>query len=136
MQVLKMCKLEVRKNADSTHIRRTYMDQKQLGKRIKESRKECGLTADRLSELCHIDGTYLRQIEGGSKCPSLPVFTDICNALHVSPAFLLKDSLNWNEYSDLGELARLWEHATPAQIALVTAMIRTALEHTPFHTQD
>jgi len=106
------------------------MDRKQLGKRIKEARKARGLTADKLSELCHIDDTYLRQIEGGTKSPSLPVFTDICNVLHISPAYLLKDSLNWNEYSNLGELARLWEKAAPAQIELVTAIVRAALEHT------
>lgn len=106
------------------------MDRKLLGIRIKEARKERGLTADALSELCHIDDTYLRQIEGGSKSPSLPVFTEICNALHMSPAYFLKDSLLWNEYANLGELARLWEQASPGQIELVTAIVRTALEHT------
>ena len=56
------------------------MERKQLGRRIKEVRKERGLTADALSEQCHIDATYLRQIEGGSKTPSLPVF---CNAMRI-----------------------------------------------------
>lgn len=103
------------------------MERKLLGKRIKEVRNERGLTSENLSELCHIDATYMRQIEGGTKSPSLPVFTDICNALHVSPAYLLKDSLSRNEYERLGELTRLWEHASAGQIELVTAMIETAL---------
>jgi len=106
------------------------MERKLLGKRIKEVRNERGLTGDRLSELCHIDATYLRQIEGGAKCPSLQVFTDICNALRVTPAYLLKDSLTHNEYEQLGELARLWEQATAGQIGLAGAMIRAALEYT------
>ena len=55
------------------------MEQSKLGKRINEVRKARGLTADKLSELCNINATYLRQIEGGAKMPSLPVFIDICN---------------------------------------------------------
>ncbi len=106
------------------------MERKLLGKRIKEVRNERGLTGDKLSELCHIDATYLRQIEGGAKCPSLPVFADICNALQVTPAYLMKDSLLRNEYEQLGELTRLWEQATAGQIELTTAMVRAALEYT------
>ena len=57
------------------------MEGKGLGKRINMVRKDRGFTADRLSELCDINATYLRQIEGGTKVPSLPVFINICNAL-------------------------------------------------------
>lgn len=56
-----------------------------LGKYINIVRKDRGLTSDRLSELCNINATYLRQIESGVKIPSLPVFIDICNALKISP---------------------------------------------------
>ena len=41
------------------------------------SRNARHLTAKQLAELCHIDDTFLRQIEGGTKLPSLPVFTDV-----------------------------------------------------------
>lgn len=43
------------------------MERKGLGKRINEVRKDRGFTADKLSELCNINATYLRQIEGGVK---------------------------------------------------------------------
>ena len=56
------------------------MEKNGLGKRINAVRKDRGLTADRLSEMCNINATYLRQIEGGVKMPSLSVFTDICKA--------------------------------------------------------
>ncbi len=42
------------------------MEGKGLGKRINMVRKDRGFTADRLSELCNINATYLRQIEGGT----------------------------------------------------------------------
>lgn len=49
------------------------MEKNGLGKRINAVRKDRGLTADRLSEMCNINATYLRQIEGGVKMPSLSV---------------------------------------------------------------
>lgn len=42
-----------------------------LGKYINIVRKDRGLTSDRLSELCNINATYLRQIESGVKIPSV-----------------------------------------------------------------
>ncbi len=105
------------------------MERKKLGKRINMVRKDRGFTADRLSELCHINATYLRQIEGGSKMPSLPVFIDICNALRISPDYLLRDMLAENEVSRIRELAELWENTSPSQQEIATAMIRAVLEY-------
>lgn len=105
------------------------MERKKLGKRINMVRKDRGFTADRLSELCHINATYLRQIEGGSKMPSLPVFIDLCNALKISPDYLLRDMLAENEVSRIRELAELWENTSPSQQEIATAMIRAVLEY-------
>ena len=105
------------------------MERKKLGKRINMVRKDRGFTADRLSELCHINTTYLRQIEGGSKMPSLPVFIDLCNALRISPDYLLRDMLAENEVSRIRELAELWENTSPSQQEIATAMIRAVLEY-------
>ncbi len=105
------------------------MEQTGLGKRINEVRKDRGFTADRLSELCNINATYLRQIESGMKIPSLPVFVDICNALCISPDFLLRDELVSNEVSKIHELEKLWETAAPTKQELAAAMIKAVLEH-------
>lgn len=104
------------------------MERKGLGKRINEVRKDHGLTADRLSEACNINATYLRQIEGGTKMPSLPVFIDICNALKISPDYLLQDVLEENEISKIRELTQLWENASPSQQEIAAAMIQAVLE--------
>lgn len=101
---------------------------KGLGKRINMVRKDRGFTADSLSELCNINATYLRQIEGGIKMPSLPVFIAICNALKISPDYLLQDVLVENEVSKIKELAELWESTSPSEQEIATAMIRAVLE--------
>ena len=69
------------------------MEKNGFGKRINLVRKDRNLTAEQLSELCNINATYLRQIEGGVKIPSLPVFIDICKFLKISPDYLLQEEL-------------------------------------------
>lgn len=45
------------------------MGDKLLGRRINAARKDRGITSERLSELCNINDTYMRQIESGAKIP-------------------------------------------------------------------
>ena len=99
-----------------------------MGQRLKKARISRGLTGEQLAELCHINATYLRQIEAERKTPSLPVFISLCDELKVSPTYLLTDVLIENELSDFGVLSDLWQSATPVQIQIVTAMVRSALE--------
>ena len=95
------------------------MDKKLLGKRINTARKERGWTSERLSEACNINATYLRQIEAGTKVPSLQVFVLLCEALRVSPTYLLAEVLPSMEFSDMDVLLELWQTATPKQIAMI-----------------
>ena len=92
------------------------MEQSKLGKRINEVRKSRGLTADKLSELCNINATYLRQIEGGAKMP-------------ISPDYLLQDELSENEISKIHEIEMLWKDAPLSKQELALAMIKAALKH-------
>ena len=103
------------------------MEKKMLGRRINLARKECGFTSEKLAELCNINATYLRQIEAGTKVPSLPVFVTICDALKVSPSFLLADSLQSTEAKEMDELTELWNAASPKQIKMITRMVKSAL---------
>lgn len=103
------------------------MGDKLLGRRINAARKDRGITSERLSELCNINDTYMRQIESGAKIPSLPVFVTICKELRVSPSYLLADVLEGSGATDLDELTDPAENATPSQIRMMTAMIRAAL---------
>lgn len=69
------------------------MDKKSLGRRLNTARKDRGITGEKLAEACNINATYLRQIEAGTKVPSLPVFVTICKELGVSPNYLLAEAL-------------------------------------------
>lgn len=104
------------------------MDKKLLGKRINMARKERGWTGERLAEACSINATYLRQIEAGSKVPSLPVFVSLCAALNVSPTYLLVEVLPQQGNQDMDALLELLQTATPKQLNMMASMIRSALE--------
>ena len=104
------------------------MDKKLLGKRINMARKERGWTGERLAETCSINATYLRQIEAGSKVPSLPVFVSLCAALNVSPTYLLVEVLPQQGNQDIDALLELLQAATPKQLNMMVSMLRGALE--------
>lgn len=103
------------------------MDKLALGRRIHNVRKEQGLTGEKLSELCNINATYLRQIESGAKTPSLQVFAAICQQLCVSPHYLLAEELAGVGGENIAGLFKLLEEATPRQMELIVVMIRSAL---------
>lgn len=108
------------------------MEKKLLGRRINISRKERGITSEKLSEACNINATYLRQIESGAKMPSLPVFILLCKALKVSPSYLLADILPDSEIQEMDELQDLWQKATPKQLKMISSMIQGALNSMDF----
>lgn len=74
-------------NRRHTSLEEQKVDKKLFGTRINKARKDRGLTAEKLAEACNINSTYLRQIEGGKKLPSLPVFATLCRELRVSPNY-------------------------------------------------
>ena len=104
------------------------MDKKQFGRKLNLARKDRGLTSERLSELCNLNATYVRQIEAGTKVPSLPVFVTICKALKVSPSYLLSEVLEEHGGEEMDALYELWQKASPSQLKIITAMVRSALD--------
>lgn len=104
------------------------MDKKAFGKNVNKARKDRGITSEKLSELCNLNATYIRQIEAGTKIPSLPVFVLLCKNLKVSPSYLLSETLEDCEIQEMDTLIELWQNATPSQIKLISAMVKSALE--------
>lgn len=107
------------------------MDTKLMGRRINAARKDLGLTSEKLSEQCGINATYLRQIEAGSKMPSLPMFVLLCQKLKVTPSYLLPDVLPEGSAGEMDDLLELWRRATPTQLRLISAMLQSALAMLP-----
>ena len=103
------------------------MDKNRFGKKLQLARKDRKLTSEKLSEACHLNATYVRQIEAGAKIPSLPVFVTICRELKVSPSFLLAEELQDAAGDEMDVLMELWQKASPSQLKLITAIVKGAL---------
>lgn len=58
-------------------------NKKLLGRRIKELRKNAGLTQEKLAEMINIETTSLSGIESGRHFPSLPTIEKIAHNLNV-----------------------------------------------------
>lgn len=62
-----------------------------LGKKIRQLRKKCGITQEKLAEITDIDYKYIQRIEGKTP-PAVRVDTlgRLAKALKVSPSDLLR----------------------------------------------
>lgn len=69
------------------------LDYKALGKRIKDTRKQSGMTQEKLGELCGLSAAHIGHIERGTRIPSLDTVYRIACELDVGVDRLLFDSL-------------------------------------------
>lgn len=68
------------------------MQEAQLfGRRLRELRKERGLTQETLAESADLSGNYISDLELGLKVPSLTILVRLSQALGVATSELLKD---------------------------------------------
>lgn len=65
------------------------IDYVQMGKRIKQRRKELHLTQEALAEQADISASFMGHIERGSRIASLDTLLSICIALDVSMDFII-----------------------------------------------
>lgn len=72
------------------------LDYINLGQRIAKRRAQSGLRQNTLADLIGISNNYLSSIERGKEKPSLEVIINICNALQVTPDYLLMGNMHSN----------------------------------------
>lgn len=95
------------------------MDNKSIGKKIRQKRKECGHSTQEFAELCHMSEGYLNQVENGSKLPALPLLITICENLKTSPNYLF----SFVEDIEMKEMIEKCYKLTPEQLKLVNYLM-------------
>lgn len=91
------------------------MDKVILGLRIREARKEQGISQQVLAEKADTGAVYLGEIERGLKVPSLNTFIRIAEALNVSADYLLRDELTSSKEYVFDEITQKLKNLTPKQ---------------------
>lgn len=69
------------------------IDCEEFGKCLKKIRREAKTTSDKLGNACGVNPVFIRQIESGTRLPSLPKLVKICDNLQVSPVYLLENEM-------------------------------------------
>ena len=91
------------------------MDNKTLGKRIREARITKQYTQQQLAEKAGIGQMYLGEIERGTKSPSLKSFIKIIENLDISADYVLRDELSSGEHYIYDEISEKLKDLSPKQ---------------------
>lgn len=82
------------------------VDYKNIGIRISQRRRELKMKQNQLAELTDLSNNHISNIENGHSIPSLETLAKICEALNVTPDYLLlgnikMDNIPKNIYDNL-----------------------------------
>jgi len=97
---------------------------KLLGQRIRELRKNKGLSQDQLSEIIGIDPKHLSRIEVGKSFPYMETLEAIAGALDVEIKDLFEFHHLSKEAATIEEINKLLQGASEDQIRKVYKFIR------------
>jgi transcriptional regulator with XRE-family HTH domain len=93
-----------------------------LGERIRNRRRQTNIKQNVLAERLEISNNYLSGIERGREKPSLEILVKICNALEITPDYLLMGCMHSNNVpQSITEGLRL---CSPEDIDLIKTMVQ------------
>lgn len=99
------------------------LDYRQLGQRAAARRKELGLRQAQVCERCDINNNYLSNIERGKSIPSLEVLMRICEALEVTPDYLLMGTRRDEDWDRVQLVAERLQGMSPEQLELADSFL-------------
>lgn len=100
------------------------LDVGKMGKRIKQARRAKHITAEAFAEQVEISVSFLREIERGSKKPSIVKFVEMANVLGVSADELLRDSVDVSQPLVLQGIAQELEGLPTEQVTFIEKMVK------------
>lgn len=120
------------------------IDNKAVGRRIREEREKMALTRAELAEFVELSDYYVGQLERGERQMSLPVLIKIASCLHVSINYLILGSskrkdfsihdistplVDMNERERNEELYNLLDKCSAEELVLIRKLIQTILPY-------
>lgn len=82
------------------------IDYYKIGTRIAQRRKELHMTQNQLAEKIDMSKNYISSIENGSSY-SLETFLMICDALDVTPDYILFGAIRNSDYENLIDIIKM-----------------------------
>ena len=100
------------------------MEQKTLGRRIREERLKLNLTQEKLAEDVDQSMAYIGQIERGERSLTLDNLVAVANRLGVTVDYLLSDSITAKDDAEYLILRQLLNSRTKEERALAVNMVK------------
>ena len=100
------------------------MEQKTLGRRIREERLKLNLTQEKLAEDVDLSMAYIGQIERGERSLTLDNLVAVANRLGVTVDYLLSDSITAKDDAEYLILRQLLNGRTKEERALAVNMVK------------
>ncbi len=101
------------------------MSMSDFGVRVRKIRKERNMTIVELAELCGTSENVIRNYEKSRRLPQVDMLARICNALQVSPEYLLQDELVYHSQHAGEELLQKISRLSPKNVCVLTDMADT-----------
>ncbi len=104
------------------------LDYVALGERIRQRRKEQGITQNYLAEQVELEPSNISHIERAVSKVGLSSLVKIANVLGCTTDDLLCDSLVHEREAFEGELVRLSQDCSPKELRLISDLVRAMKE--------
>lgn len=99
-----------------------------IGKRIKSTREQKGVTQEALAEKIGMSVTHINNLENAHSKASLTAFLNIANALDVSLDVLACDCVYRSKAVFIDELGKLVKDADDMEIRVIVDVVRALLD--------
>lgn len=99
-----------------------------IGKRIKASREEKGLTQEYLAERLDVSNAFISKIERGKTSVSLDRLSEICHVLEESMEYMITGADNSNADYLRNEIIAMLEGCSSAKIKLIAQVIKPIID--------
>ncbi len=96
-----------------------------FGTRMRAFRESKNMTITHLAELCNSSENVIRGYEKSRRLPNVEMMIRICNALEITPNFLLQDALTFEINKDRNHLYNIIDNLTPSQVSFVEDFLTT-----------
>ncbi|WP_343208258.1 helix-turn-helix transcriptional regulator [Anaerolentibacter hominis] len=100
-----------------------FVDYVEFGRRIAKRRKELGFKQYEVNEKAGLSDKYLSSIETARSIPSIDVMMRICEALDITPNYLLLGAQDPEESDPIKLLADKARSLSPKKLSLLLSYI-------------
>lgn len=104
------------------------IDYEAIGQRVKNERKNKGISQEQLAELSNLSVNSISHIECGNTKFSLPSIVAIANALNITLDCLLMDVVDNSLIQFKRELVEIFDNCSKEEYTLLTDICKTTLE--------